>query len=321
MNYYISDAGAQRGPYTKQQLARMWDLGAVTAEALYTAEGMTEWRRLEELLAVPQEELPRIDYEPLGVRLGRALGRKWGIAKLLANRARSLFDHGKAAAVEAVATPTASEPASGEPHRVAPSDQRSGPATAQPPHRKQMLIGVAVASVVALFAMIIAITFALSTSSPVSPSHTGTPAASATATTVAEVAPPPLNRYPEELQESLTAHVTERLKANKQRLFDGFHPVGRATDIKLSELRVRWKDGTPHRRWEDLESYSVRCVLYWEGPINKDGYSEFEFVYDAAIDRIVSQRVLRSNGITREELGNAAGDLAADLLRQWSENR
>lgn len=318
MNYYISDAGEQRGPYTRNQLTRMWDSGAVTAEALYSAEGMTEWRRLEELVGTAAEEPPKAEFEPLAARVGRALGKSWGSTKVIVGSVKDLFKQEEPAPATTAEGHAAVASPSGEPHTTSAAEPPSE-AAPEPAHRDRMVVGIAVAAMLLGLLLVVAIAPGASTKSSSSQSTAGT---AETATTVVDAVPrPPRNRYPEELQASLTAHVTERLKANKQRLFDGFHPTGRATDVKVNEVKVRWKDGALRRQWEDVESYAVRFVLYWQGPITTDGYSEIELLYDAAIDRIVSQRVLRTNGITRDDLSSAAGELAADLLRQWSENR
>jgi hypothetical protein len=111
----------------------------------------------------------------------------------------------------------------------------------------------------------------------------------------------------------------EWLSENKQRMFDGFHPTGKATGVKVTDVAVTWKGGSPGRQWEDVSAYTVRFALYWQGPVISDGHSEIEFVYDTAIERVTYCRLLRSNGITREDIGNAAGELAAELLRSWAE--
>jgi len=54
MDYYITTPGKEenfKGPFTLQQLAAMSNAGEIAPGTLYAAEGMTEWRRLEDLLA------------------------------------------------------------------------------------------------------------------------------------------------------------------------------------------------------------------------------------------------------------------------------
>ncbi len=50
MDYYIAVENGHKGPYTRQQLETMWNSGDITCDALYSSEGMTEWRRVEELI-------------------------------------------------------------------------------------------------------------------------------------------------------------------------------------------------------------------------------------------------------------------------------
>ncbi len=46
---YLYDAEAQSGPFDLFQIQQMVSQGAVTSQALYWSEGMTEWRSVSEL--------------------------------------------------------------------------------------------------------------------------------------------------------------------------------------------------------------------------------------------------------------------------------
>jgi len=46
---YLYDGEAQSGPYNLFQIQQMVSQGAVTSQAQYWSEGMTEWRSISEL--------------------------------------------------------------------------------------------------------------------------------------------------------------------------------------------------------------------------------------------------------------------------------
>lgn len=55
---FVSIGGADQGPYTMKQLRKMWDSGAITANALYWIEGMEEWKELAPIVETQEINVP-----------------------------------------------------------------------------------------------------------------------------------------------------------------------------------------------------------------------------------------------------------------------
>lgn len=92
-----------------------------------------------------------------------------------------------------------------------------------------------------------------------------------------------------------------------QQIFNEIHPVGEVTGTKLHELEVKWKGGVRTNREADIAAIAVRYSVFWEGPINKEGYTKLLSVYDAELERITATDLLASNGITNSDVMEGVG--------------
>jgi len=106
------------------------------------------------------------------------------------------------------------------------------------------------------------------------------------------------------LFESEEQRFESSLNTIKQDFFDAIHPVGTATSIKLNST-----DSNP-------PYLDVRMTVFWEGPITKDGYTKVIFRFDSEVGRITELQVEDTNGMTKEDIGYAAGAILGSLLQE-----
>lgn len=117
------------------------------------------------------------------------------------------------------------------------------------------------------------------------------------------------------LEEEVRAFLHEGFNANKQALFDKLHPVGTAKNVKVHEITFdKWRNGINTGKGEDVKQFTVTFTLYWEGPIEKDGYTKITQTFDTETERYVEGRILYTNGTTSAEVGEAIGFLGGLML-------
>ena len=102
--------------------------------------------------------------------------------------------------------------------------------------------------------------------------------------------------------ESRDRKLEKALNTRKQEYFDAIHPVGTAKSIKLNST-------TSNPPYLD-----VRMTIFWEGPITKEGYTKVAFRFDSEVGRITGLKVEDTNGLTKEDVGFAAGAIIGKLL-------
>jgi len=105
------------------------------------------------------------------------------------------------------------------------------------------------------------------------------------------------------LFESKDQQLEKALNTIKQDFFDAIHPVGTAKSIKLNST-------TSNPPYLD-----VRMTIFWEGPITKDGYTKVVCRFDSEVGRITGLKVEDTNGLTKEDVGFAAGAILGNLLK------
>ena len=81
-----------------------------------------------------------------------------------------------------------------------------------------------------------------------------------------------------------------------QAILDGIHTAGTARSIKVHDLVVKWKKDRPTGNFEDIIEYSARLTLFWRSPMNPDGFTKLNIVYDAEIERYTRGELLVTNG-------------------------
>jgi hypothetical protein len=93
----------------------------------------------------------------------------------------------------------------------------------------------------------------------------------------------------------------------RQEIFDGLHPIGRATDARFHSLEIKWKDNVRTNREKDILGMAVRYTVFWEGPVNKEGFTKLFSVYDVEVGRIIATDILATNGVTTSEVAEGVG--------------
>ena len=67
---YLLKDNQQRGPFTLDQVEKMWNAGSLTAVVPYWHEGMSDWRQLEELFVehIPLLPIPAVPQQSIANR-------------------------------------------------------------------------------------------------------------------------------------------------------------------------------------------------------------------------------------------------------------
>jgi hypothetical protein len=116
---------------------------------------------------------------------------------------------------------------------------------------------------------------------------------------------------------ALTDSPQDFLNQNRQELFDLVHPQGIAKRVIVHDVEFKWKHGRATHRTEDVEQVVVTFTLYWEGPIEKDGFTKMRMTYDNESKRWISTEVLSTNGFTKKDVGEVMVGLMGFAIDKW----
>lgn len=119
------------------------------------------------------------------------------------------------------------------------------------------------------------------------------------------------------LEEVIAASLQQAINQNVQQVFNGIHPVGTAKNAIVHDVSIVWKHGQRTNRVEDVQAYTARYTLYWEGPITKDGYTKVDATFDVESQRWTAIRILATNGVTNRDAGEAIGQIGGALLLEY----
>lgn len=114
-------------------------------------------------------------------------------------------------------------------------------------------------------------------------------------------------------EQKLTNSLQSGFEKNKQDLFDAIHPVGKATSVKIHDITIDWKGGRPSKKEKNILGFTVRYTIYWDGPIQKNGYTKVESHYDAESERWSGQ-ILATSGITNDDVAYGVGYAAGTVI-------
>jgi hypothetical protein len=127
--------------------------------------------------------------------------------------------------------------------------------------------------------------------------------------------PQPSNHPVPDLPQLIASELQKGFNENKQRIFDSVHPVGTARNVVIHEVTINaWKHGKATNRAEDVQQFTVRFTVYWEGPVTKDGFTKLNAIYDTEAQRYVSTEILATNGMTNTEAAQAIGSVIGQML-------
>ena len=116
-------------------------------------------------------------------------------------------------------------------------------------------------------------------------------------------APPP----PPPIEPRIIRELTSAFNKCRQSIFDAIHPIGTAKLVKIHDVEIDWKRGEKTNLEEDIKTIGIRYTVFWEGPITKDGFTKMSSTYDAEVGRYTGNRILATNGITNEDVGEGLG--------------
>lgn len=123
------------------------------------------------------------------------------------------------------------------------------------------------------------------------------------------------NQQHESPEQILAKQLAQGLNENKQKIFDAFHPVGKATSVTVHEVSINWKNGHPVNSWDDMQQFTVRYTLYWTSPLHDDGFTKITSTFDNETKRYISSQILATNGSTNEDAGNLLGTVLGGVLQ------
>lgn len=109
--------------------------------------------------------------------------------------------------------------------------------------------------------------------------------------------------------QSIAAQLEPAMRADMQTYFDQVHPIGTAKDLKLHTVTTVATEIGPAAEFV--------YTIYWEGPVQKDGFTKCLWVIDLESERTQDLIVLNTNGITNEQVGQwlkTGGKVAATAL-------
>ena len=123
------------------------------------------------------------------------------------------------------------------------------------------------------------------------------------------------------VEAQLEEKIQGELSANMQALFKSIHPIGSATGVKVEDVTINaWKSGSPTNRLRDVREFTLHYVLYWKGPIQNDGFTEIESVYDVDQGGLIGSRILATNGTTNPEAEKAVLAFGLGILGEAIRN-
>jgi len=107
-----------------------------------------------------------------------------------------------------------------------------------------------------------------------------------------------------------------------QYFFDCIHPVGHATSLKIHAVDWVDNDGNvlppdPTRLRIALKSgvaLRVRLTLYWQGPLNANGFTKLLWTYDPESQRTTECKILATNGVTNADVNDTIVDALTALM-------
>jgi hypothetical protein len=115
----------------------------------------------------------------------------------------------------------------------------------------------------------------------------------------------------EQVRSQLKSEISNILNANRQQVFQAFHPVGTAQRIEVHEVNATQSAAGP-------ALLDFRYTIYWRGPVTTDGFTKVSQTYDFESQRCVNTQILATNGITKAEATESAVAFATGFLQEMA---
>lgn len=124
---------------------------------------------------------------------------------------------------------------------------------------------------------------------------------------------------PRNIEDHITAQLQDSFTANKQQLFEKFHPTGTANSVKVHGVTLLWKGGHPTNSQNDVEAFTATFTIYWSSPLhqNNDGYTKVRYTYDVEVERWTDFKVLETNGITNQDVADGVLNFGIGFLQEY----
>jgi hypothetical protein len=115
----------------------------------------------------------------------------------------------------------------------------------------------------------------------------------------------------EQVRSQLKSEISNILNANRQQIFQAFHPVGTAQRIEVHDVNAAQGAAGP-------ALLEFRYTIYWRGPVTTDGFTKVSQTYDFESQRCVNTQILATNGITKAEATESAIAFATGFLQEMA---
>lgn len=312
MNYFIAVRDEQKGPYTRSQLETMWQTGVLTADALYCAEGMNEWRKIEELMQATTTssaggQPTSAPLPPLSDRVKKMAGPAFSFVRLHAHRiiitgALTVF---LIVALRFVFWHKSLFSASISLQGLFPIWAVGGNAFTQ---ILSMLFTLAITTglfvvawrtrrvtMTAVFCVFVYLSAALG----IERNHLVDGIFALRASAQSKMESPELTPEQEQVCQILLKGWQQNLNESKQSICNellGFSPT--VTTIEINDLAVEWKSPTGTQ----IATYTMVYTFYWKG-YTKDGHTKVRAVFEPTGRNTISLRVVESSGATKKPIG------------------
>jgi TPR repeat protein len=98
-----------------------------------------------------------------------------------------------------------------------------------------------------------------------------------------------------------------------QGLFNMFHPVGKATKVVVHDVTLKVDEKDFKRGKFTPVSEINRMTVYWEGPVEKNGYTKLQWSYDIESRKTIGWKILSTNGMTTGEATEAGAAIGVTI--------
>ena len=115
-------------------------------------------------------------------------------------------------------------------------------------------------------------------------------------------------------QEKMREGAEKFLKANKQQILEKYHLLATAKDVELKDFALADRNSQVTDKMENAVGYGIAFVIYWEGPVTKDGFLKLIAFYDFSARTFTDVRVVQTNGVLNEDAAKGIGEVLGAMF-------
>lgn len=98
-----------------------------------------------------------------------------------------------------------------------------------------------------------------------------------------------------------------------QGFFEMFHPLGKAKSIVVHDVKLEVDEKDFKRgKFTPVKEY-IRFTIYWEGPVEKSGYTKLQQTFDLESRKTIGWKILSTNGMTTGEATEAGAAIGVTI--------